>query len=73
MLENVNGYEISIATNKKFTKNLKKVCVGVNKDTYVFKKLKRKKKYFVRMRSYLDYDGYRHYGEYSKVKSVKLK
>ena len=73
LLENVNGYEISIATNKKFTKNLKKVCVGVNKDTYVFKKLKRKKKYFVRMRSYLDYDGYRHYGEYSKVKSVKLK
>jgi hypothetical protein len=72
-LEGVNGYEIAIATNKKFTKNLKKIVVGSGKDTCVFKKLKRKKKYYVRMRAYLDYDGNRHYGKYSNVKTIKVK
>ncbi len=73
LLDNVNGYELSIATNKKFTKDFKKKNVGKNKDTYVYKKLKRNKKYYIRVRGYLDYDGSRYYGNYSKIKTIKLK
>lgn len=55
------GYEIKLATNKKFTKNKKtlKIKKGsvVNK---TIKKLKRGKKYFVKIRAYkkLKMDGY---------------
>lgn len=64
------GYEVSIALNKKFTKGKK--VKNTKAATYTFKKLS-KKKYYVRVRAYVSADGEKVYGEYSTVKSVKVK
>lgn len=66
------GYEVQIATDKKFKKNRKNYSVkNVNKKTV--KKLKSKKKYFVRVRAYKSANGKKIYGNWSAVKSVKVK
>lgn len=50
----VSGYQVQISTNKKFKKaKIKKVASRKNK--YIFKKLKSKKKYYVRIRAYVIY------------------
>ena len=49
----ITGYQIQIATNTKFTKNKKaKTVKGYNKTKVKFKKLKRNKKYYARIRTY---------------------
>ena len=72
------GYEIKLATNKKFTKNKKTVKVKKGSATSkTIKKLKSKKKYFVKIRAYkkVTIDGYTvtANGPWSKVKSKKVK
>ena len=48
----VNGYEIQVATDKKFKKNKKTVTIKKQKTTKTtVKKLKAKKKYYVRVRT----------------------
>lgn len=50
----VSGYQIRISTNKKFSKaKIKKVKKKKNK--YVFRKLKRKKRYYIQIRAYVTY------------------
>lgn len=50
---NVNGYEIQYSTDSKFKKS-KTVTIDVkgNKTSYTIKKLKSKKRYYIRVRSY---------------------
>lgn len=49
----ITGYQIQIATNTKFTKNKKaKTVKGYKKTKVKFKKLKRNKKYYARIRTY---------------------
>ena len=49
----VSGYEIQLATDKKFKKNKKTVTIKKQKTTKTtVKKLKAKKKYYVRIRTY---------------------
>ena len=49
----VSGYEIQVATNKKFTKNLKTIRVyGASKTSAVVNGLKGGKKYYVRVRTF---------------------
>lgn len=70
----VTGYEIQIARNKKFTKSLKTIDIkkaNVSKKT--IKKLKSKKKYFVRVRAYKTIDNKKYYGNWSKIVSKKVK
>ncbi len=68
----ITGYEVQIATDKKFKKNRKNYSVkNVNKKT--FKKLKSKRKYFVRVRAYKLTNGKKIYGSWSAVKTVKVK
>ena len=70
----VNGYEIQVATNKKFKKNKKTVNIKKQKTTKTtVKKLKAKKKYYVRVRTYKIVNGKKVYSSWSKVKSVKTK
>ena len=70
----VNGYEIQVATDKKFKKNKKTVTVKKQKTTKTtVKKLKAKKKYYVRVRTYKTVNGKKVYSAWSKVKSVKTK
>ncbi len=73
------GYQIQYATDKNFKKNKKTVTVKKNKTTSVnVKKLKAKKKYYVRVRTYKnvkDTDGNakKLYSSWSKTKTVKTK
>ena len=70
----VKGYEIQLATDKKFKKNKKTATVKKQKTTKTtVKKLKAKKKYYVRIRTYKTVNGKKVYSSWSKVKSVKTK
>ncbi len=70
----VKGYQVQVATDKKFKKNKKTVTVKKQKTTKTtVKKLKAKKKYYVRVRTYKIVNGKKVYSAWSKVKSVKTK
>lgn len=71
--KNVSGYQIQIATKKNF-KGAKTYTVKSYK-TYkkVIKKLKSKKKYFVKVRAYKTVGKSKVYGAYSAVRSCKVK
>jgi len=70
----VKGYQVQVATDKKFKKNKKTVTVKKQKTTKTtVKKLKAKKKYYVRVRTYKIVNGKKVYSSWSKVKSVKTK
>lgn len=73
-LSGVTGYQVQIATNKKFKKGKKTYTVKKAKTTKkTIKKLKRKKKYYVRVRAYKTVKGKKYYGKWSKVKKVKVR
>lgn len=73
-IADVSGYQIQVATDKKFKKNKKTVTVAKqNASKKTVKKLKEKKKYFFRIRAYKIVDGKKVYGKWSKIKSVKTK
>ncbi len=65
------GYEVTYATNNKFTKNKKTVKVKKNKVTIT--RLKSKKWYFVKVRAYKKANGDINYGKWSKVVKKKAK
>ncbi len=68
------GYEIQYSTNKSFKKSVKKV--RINKNTCAskkIKKLKAKKKYYVRIRTVKKAENGKVYSTWSKVKRVKVK
>ena len=68
------GYEVQYSTNKKFKSGNKKVTIKKNKTTSsTVKKLKAKKKYYVRIRTYKTVNGKKIYSDWSKVKNVKTK
>ena len=68
----VKGYEITYATNSKFTKGKK--VITTTKTSKTFTKLKKGKTYYVRVRAYkVDSTGKKVYGKYSSVKKIKIK
>lgn len=70
----VKGYQIQYSSDKKFKKNNKSVTVTKQKTTKAtVKKLKSKKRYYVRVRTYKTVNGKKIYSSWSKVKSVKTK
>ena len=74
----IKGYQIQLATDKKFKKNKKTVTISKQKTTKTtVKKLKAKKKYYVRIRTYknVKYQGktIKVYSSWSKVKTIKTK
>lgn len=68
-----SGYQIQVATDKKFKKNKKIVTAKKSKTKIKISKLKKKKKYYVRVRAYKSASGKKVYGAWSKVKTVKTK
>lgn len=67
------GYEITYATNKKFTKNKITKDLG-KKKTYTFTNLPKGKTYYYKVRAYtIDSTGQKTYGKYSSVVSCKVK
>lgn len=68
------GYQIQYSTNSKFKSGKKTVTVSKNKTTSkTITKLKAKKKYYVRIRTYKTVKGKKVYSAWSKAKSVKTK
>lgn len=69
----VSGYQIYLAENSKFTKGKKSATIKKNKTTsYTFKKLKKRKTYYLRIRSYKKVGSVTYYSAYSKTIKVKL-
>ena len=68
------GYEVQYSTNKNFKSGNKTVNIKKNKTTSeTVKKLKAKKKYYVRIRTYKKVNGKTYYSSWSKAKAVKTK
>lgn len=68
------GYQIQYSTNKKFTKNVKSTYIKKTKTTSKkVTKLRKNKKYYVRVRTYKKVGNKKYYSSWSKVKSVKTK
>ena len=71
---NAKGYEVQYATNSKFTKNKKTKMVYRNTGSVTLKKLKKKKTYYVRVRSYnVTDDGKIVYSGWSTKRKIKIK
>ena len=79
----ITGYQIQLATDKKFKKNKKTIKVkGCSKTSKTIKNLKKKKTYYVRIRTYKLFPDYVNseisedgccYSKWSKVKKIKTK
>ena len=70
----ITGYQIQLATNKKFTKNKKTVNVkGYKKVSKKVTNLKGGKTYYLKIRTYKTIKGKKYYSKWSKVKAIKTK
>ena len=70
----VTGYQVMVATNKAFTKNVKKACVTKKKTTSKkMTALKANKKYYVRVRTYKTVNGKVYYSTWSKARYITTK
>ncbi len=70
-LKNAYKYQIKYSTGKKFKASKTKTRTS-KKTSYMLKKLKNKTTYYVKVRAYRIQFGYRVYGEWSKVKKIKI-
>ncbi len=68
----IKGYKIKYSLKKNF-KGAKTATVKAKATSKTIKKLKSKKKYFVKIAAYKKVNGVTYTGKYSKVKSVKIK
>ena len=71
-IKSAKGYEVRIATNKKFT-GKKVIKIRTKKISFVYKKLKPNKKYYVKARFYRIIKGKKVYGKWGKAKKVTFK
>ena len=67
----VSGYQIRYSTNKNFRKRVK--TVKLKGTVKKLKKLKSKKKYYIKVRAYVTVDGRNYYGDWSRVYKIKTK
>ena len=69
----VSGYEVYRAASKNGKYKKVTTVTKASKVTYTNKNLKTGKKYYYKIRTYKTVNGKKVYGEYSAVKSVKVK
>ena len=69
----VTGYQISYSMSSDFSGEKIKTVKKNKTVKLVLKKLKKKKKYYVRIRTYKTVGGRKYYSEWSKAKSLKAK
>ena len=68
------GYQVQYSTSKSFSSGVKTINIKKNKTTSTTKKkLKAKKKYYVRVRTYKTVSGMKYYSSWSASKTVKTK
>ena len=68
-----NSHELIVATNKSFTKNVKKGAATKSKCITEISGLKAKTKYYVKMRSVYHHGSQTYYSKWTTVKSFKTK
>lgn len=72
--KNIDGYQLQYSTKKDFRKSARKtITISKKKTSYTVKKLKAKKKYYVRMRGYKVVDGKRTNSAWTKMATVKIR
>lgn len=73
--KNVTGYQVQYSTSKKFTKKttVKKTVKKAKTTSLTVKKLKAKKTYYVKIRTYYKVGGKTYYSKWSAVKKAKTK
>lgn len=73
--KSITGYQVQYSVNKKFTKKatMAKIVKKTSITKLVVRKLKAKKKYYVRIRTYKTVNGKKYYSSWSKVKNVTTK
>lgn len=69
----ISGYQIQYATKSSFSNKKTKTITSPTKTTITLKKLKAKKRYYVRIRTYKVVSGKKLYSAWSGVKKVKTK
>lgn len=72
-VKHVSGYQLQYSTSKKFKKAKKIIIKKAKTTSKTIKKLKAKKIYYVRMRTYIIINGKKNYSKWSKVKKQKTK
>ena len=72
-LKKIKKIEIQYSTDKNFNKNVKSKYAKATKTSYKIKKLKSKKKYYVRIRAYTKSGGQVHVSKWSAKKSFRVK
>ena len=73
--QKVDGYQVQYSTSKKFTQKTTgtRTVKGYKKNSLTLKKLKGKKKYYVRIRTCRTISGKKSYSSWSKAKTVTTK
>ncbi len=73
--DKVNGYQVQYSKNKKFSSSNVKKSVKTNKYVYskTYSGLQNGKKYYVKARAYVNYNGKKIYGPWSQIKKVKIR
>lgn len=71
--KDVTGYEIAYSTKKNFSKSTTKKLITKSKKSVTIKKLKSKKKYYVRIRTYRTIGKKKYYSKWSAIKTGKTK
>lgn len=69
----VSGYQIRYSQQQNMKKASLKIITGAKKNSFTVKKLKRKKKYYIQIRSYKKQKGQKVYGSWSTKRKVNLK
>ena len=69
----IDGYVLQYSTSKNFKKSVKKKNISASKTSITISKLKKGKKYYVRICSYVNEDGEKKCSSWSGKKSVKIK
>ena len=72
--KHISGYQIQLATDRKFTKNKKTVTVkGYKNTSKKIRKLKGGRKYYVHIRTYKVLNGKKYYSSWSKIRFIKTR
>ncbi|MCQ2567865.1 MAG: S8 family serine peptidase [Mogibacterium sp.] len=73
-IKRITGYQVQYAQNSHFTSGRKTVTIkGYKKTSKKISKLKSKKKYYVRVRTYMKCGDKVYYSKWSKAKSIKVR
>lgn len=71
-IKNVQGYQLKYYQKGK-SYAAKKLFIAQNVKKHIIKKLKKKKTYYIKMRSYIIYNNKKYYGDWTSTVKVKIK